>query len=321
MKESILPRMKTSSHETVIGGMFHHIKAHKPTIILGEPGEGKTTTVLDFCTQNNIPSHYKRCSPNTTMKSLLQFLANAVGTRIIGDNDELQSRIVEALKSDPNHCFVFDEAENLACGNGSKIDVLRQITDDTGVPIIICGTYELKDLISGNRDKHKKQNHNRPQMFRRLRKEEFTRIEVTEVSDYLSSLEKQYAVKFEEPVKQLLISHCRDRQSGGLGNFIEIIELLFSFVRPEWENISYQIIRDTGRKLHDHDEESQSFTPINREKDKKKDDESGCEKGDITKAVCSYEEENKPYIDVSQLEIVVVTMPIIKDVLLHKMTM
>ena len=31
-----------------------------------------------------------------------------------------------------------------------------------------------------------------------------------------------------------------ERSYGGLGNFIEILELMISHVRPEWEDISYQ---------------------------------------------------------------------------------
>ena len=130
------------------------------------------------------------------MNSLLVFIANAIGVRVVGDNGTVQDRIQRKLQDDPNYCFVFDEAEYLANGNGSKIDVLRQIFDETDVPIIICGTYVLKDLISGERKKDHNITHNRPQIFRRLRKEEFDRIDEREILDYLRQLEQQYAVSF-----------------------------------------------------------------------------------------------------------------------------
>ena len=63
------------------------------------------------------------------------------------------------------------------------------------------------------------------------------------------------------------IKRLRDRQSGGLGNFIEIIELLFDQVRPEWKNISYQLIKESGRILHTHKEKSQSFKAIKHSKE------------------------------------------------------
>ena len=82
----------------------------------------------------------------------------------------------------------------------------------------------------------------------------------------LIQLEKQYAIFFEPQVKTALISRCRDRQSGGLGNFIEILELMISHVRPEWETISYQIIEESGRILHDHTEDI-SPTPLSSRPD------------------------------------------------------
>jgi len=56
---------------------------------------------------------------------MLVFMANSLGIRNIGGNYELQERIHSRLHEDKNHCFVFDEAEYLAYGNGTKIDVLR----------------------------------------------------------------------------------------------------------------------------------------------------------------------------------------------------
>lgn len=310
MKESILPRMHTNTQDIVLGGIIKHVQDKKMVIVLGEPGEGKTITVLDFCMQNTTPSYYYRCSPNTTMNSLLIFIANAIGVRVVGSNDELQNRIQKKLQQNPDYCFVFDEAEYLAYGNGTKIDVLRQIFDETGVPIILCGTYVLKDLISGERKKNADKTHNRPQIFRRLRKEEFEMIEEQEVFDYLSFLEENYKVIFDTRVKQDLASLCRDRQSGGLGNFIEIIELIFSLVRPEWKDISYQINQQNKRILHTHDEVAQSFTAIKPDK---------LEQQEQYKSPVAYTQNNK--INISTLTPVTIDMSILKDSLRHKMTM
>ena len=319
MKESILPRMHTATQDTVLGGIIKHVNDRKMVIVLGEPGEGKTITVLDFCTQSSFASHYKKCTANTTMNSMLVFMANSLGIRVIGGNDELQERIQNRLHDDPNHCFVFDEAEYLAYGNGTKIDVLRQIYDETSVPIIICGTYVLKDLISGERKKKVTQTHNRPQIFRRLRKEEFDRIDEHEVKDYLTLLEKQYVLQLDSAVKTSLIANCRDRQSGGLGNFVEILELLFSQVRPEWETISYQMIRGTGRTLHHHTEPVQSYTSIKPTKF----DDHEIKDFEEQKRIITASVQSKPdnSIDISTLSPVRVDMKMLQDVLRHKMGM
>lgn len=321
MKESILPRMHTDTQATVLGGIIKHVKDGKIVIVLGEPGEGKSVTILDFCAQHDKPSYYYRCSPNTTMNSLLVFIANAIGVRIVGDNDEVQNRIQEELQNNPNYCFVFDEVEYLVNGNGNKIDVLRQIYDETSVSFVICGTYVLKDLISGERKRKSTKTHNRPQIFRRLRKAEFERIKEEEVAAYISELERQYAVRFEAPAKSVLISHCRDRQSGGLGNFIEIIELLFSVVRPEWETISYQIIEETGRVLHTHKEAAQSFTAIKLDK---KDKELLAQRELLNTSLedkIALFPQKSAYVDVSELKPVVINLAMLQDVLRHKLMM
>ena len=320
MRESLLPRMHIRMQDAVLGGIIKHVSDRKMVIILGEPGEGKTVTALDFSDQNPDPTYYHKCSANTTMNSMLIFMANAIGIRIVGGNDELQSRIQRKLREDPHHCFIFDEAEYLAYGNGAKIDVLRQIHDETSVPIIICGTYILKDLISGVRKKTVTQTHNRPQIFRRLRKEEFDRIEVSEIHDYLIQLEKQYAIFFEPQVKNALISRCRDRQSGGLGNFIEILELIIAHARPEWEDISYQIIEETGRIFHDHMEEIQSYTSIKPSKYDILENEEETENKDNIVNVPTVDTKRE-YINVSALKTATIDMALFNDALRHKMSM
>ena len=224
MKESILPRMHTATQDTVLGGIIKHANDGKMVLVIGEPGEGKTTTVLDFCSRYPTNAYYYRCSTNTTMNGLLVFMANALGIRIVGGNDELQARIEKKLQENPKCVFVFDEAEYIAHGSGVKLDTLRQIYDASSVPIIIAGTYELKDIISGEKKENRKLSHNKPQIFRRLRKEEFERIDSGEIYNYLVELEKQYAVVFDKEVVKELVNLCRDRQNGGLGNFIEVIE-------------------------------------------------------------------------------------------------
>ena len=58
MKESILPRMNNETQDIVLGGIIKHINDKKLVAVLGEPGEGKSVTVLDFCVQNTVPTYY-----------------------------------------------------------------------------------------------------------------------------------------------------------------------------------------------------------------------------------------------------------------------
>lgn len=138
----------------------------------------------------------------------------------------------------------------------------------------------------------------------------------------LIQLEKQYAIFFEPQVKTALISRCRDRQSGGLGNFIEILELMISHVRPEWEDISYQIIAETGRILHDHTEEIQSYTSIKPSRYDSIGNEEEEKIESVVNAVNVPTTDSKhELIDVSALTTVSLDMALLNDALRHKMSM
>lgn len=142
-------------------------------------------------------------------------------------------------------------------------------------------------------------------------------IDESEIYDYLQLLEVEYAVQFDAKVKSELTSQCRDRHNGGLGNFIELIELLFSQVRPEWKDISYQLIRESGRVLHTHTEQAQSFTGIKpRKTSPKEDPEDPAEK---TSDALSSSPEPPTYIDVVSLPVVHIDIATYNDSLRHKM--
>lgn len=137
--------------------------------------------------------------------------------------------------------------------------------------------------------------------------------------DTIGELEQYYAVDFEDRVKSALVSMCRDRQNGSLSNFIEAVELVLPTVRPEWKNISYQIIKETGRVIHGHNEKSQAITSIRPDKIeadlKYEEEKKGKEKVPVVK------DPDPPYeyVDVSKLKRVTLDYATFKDALTHKM--
>ena len=136
----------------------------------------------------------------------------------------------------------------------------------------------------------------------------------------LIQLEKQYAIFFEPQVETALISRCRDRQSGGLGNFIEILELMISYVRPEWETISYQIIEESGRILHDHTEDIQAYTSIKSSRYDILENEEETENKDNIVNVPTVDTKRE-YINVSALKTANIDIALFNDALRHKMSM
>ena len=189
------------------------------------------STLLDDINLEYSDAHVILCSPTMTMKNLLVKIVNSINTHVKGDTYSVQQQLTEALIADPKHILLFDECENLHRGNVSKIDVLRQIYDEANIPMVLCGTYRLQALLSGAND------HNQPQIFRRLFKAEFKLITKEEFTKYLDELEELLVVRFTADVRNELFSLGTDVENGGLGIFIYLLENTLPFIRPEWEEI------------------------------------------------------------------------------------
>lgn len=231
IRRTVLPTMKTASYDEVMGTIKMGIKENKLTAVFGTPGSGKTTLLNDI--EMEYPNaHRILCSPTMTMKNLMVQIANCINAHVKGDTYTVQHQLTDALASDPNHILLFDESEYLHHGNVTKIDVLRQIYDESNTPMVLCGTYELKSLLTGN-----KKDHNQPQIFRRLFKAEFKPVTKDEFINYLEDLEKLLVIRFKTEARNELFSLCTDMENGGLGIFIYLLENTLMFIRPEWENI------------------------------------------------------------------------------------
>ena len=116
--------------------------------------------------------------------------------------------------------------------------------------MVLCGTYQLKSLLSGVDD------HNQPQIFRRLFKAEFKPVTKEEFTKYIDFLEELLVVRFTPDVRNELFTTCTDTENGGLGIFINLLENTLPFVRPEWEEICI------AYKKGDHTDTSQLTTAM-----------------------------------------------------------
>lgn len=222
--------METKSYAEVMGTIKMGIKRKKLTAVFGPPGSGKSSLLNDI--EREYPSaHYILCAPTMTMKNLLVQIANCINTHVKGDTYTVQKQLTEALINDPNHILLFDECEYLHRGNVNKIDVLRQIYDESNIPMVMCGTYQLQNVLSGAND------HNQPQIFRRLFKAEFKSTTKDEFTKYIDQLEELLLLRFTADVRNELFALCTDMENGGLGIFIYLLENMLLFVRPEWEEI------------------------------------------------------------------------------------
>ena len=97
---------------------------------------------------------------------------------------------------------------------------------------------------------------------------------------------------------------------------------MISHVHPEWEDISYQIIEETGRILRDHTEENPSYTSIKPSRYDSIGNEEEEKIESVVNAVNVPTTDSKhEYIDVSALTTVNLDMAFLNDALRHKMSM
>ena len=241
-KQTLLPKMETKSYNEVMGTLDLGLRENKLTVIFGSPGTGKSSALAEFASLHSN-AHMILCSPTMNMKNLLVAIARCINTHVKGDPYTVQQQVTEALVNDPNHILLFDECENLHRGDVSKIDVLRQIYDVSDVNMVLCGTHKLHSLLSGAND------HNQPQIFRRLLKAEFGVTTKQEVTDYLDQLENLLHIRFTSDARNELFTLCTDVENGGLGIFIAMLELMFSIIRPEWKEICRSAKKNTDPSI------------------------------------------------------------------------
>ena len=134
LTQTHLPIMETENFKSVYGSLKFSIQEQKLSVVLGAPGSGKTTVLKMLESENPTRNHYILCSPNTTMKSMLLAIADAINVDVKGDNDRIQTQITTALQDNPNHCIIFDECEvsaKYSCG----------FPDPQVLPIIVVDRY------------------------------------------------------------------------------------------------------------------------------------------------------------------------------------
>ena len=108
-------------------------------LLWGEPGTGKTTAVTLAAIQHH--GLYMRAGMCWTVTSMLGEFCIALGGRRMLRKQDMVNFIVEKMVEDPRPIFV-DEADYLF-GQMAMFDVLRDIYDQSGCPVILIGMEEI----------------------------------------------------------------------------------------------------------------------------------------------------------------------------------
>ncbi len=113
-------------------------------LVYGEPGLGKTQTILWWAMQNN--SVFIRSANNMSAKWLLEELVESLGEMPYYRYSHLFRQVINQLTLDPR-VIIIDEVDYLAT-DAKIIETLRDIHDRTNIPIILVGMGQAdKKLI------------------------------------------------------------------------------------------------------------------------------------------------------------------------------
>ncbi len=207
--KTALDLYETNSYKEGIGWCLYCVENRKFGALIGNPGTGKTTIIKEFA-ERNPGTAYIEAWPGMRMGDLLGAIAAAIGATIAGNTYRKTQQLIAALKERHDITLVLDEAEHLHKWDVDKFEVLRKIWDNTGTPIIICGTQVLHRLLTRE---------NLAQLYRRMFEIRLEGIKADEARAILC----EYNVT--KDAADALVKIAVDRDHGSMGTFVELLGL------------------------------------------------------------------------------------------------
>ncbi len=187
----------------------------KIAVVYGEPGLGKTFTICKWALTNKAV--YIRAAHKMTTCWLLREIAEELGEKPFYSTQDNYNVVIKNLKKQARTIFV-DECDYL-CAGDNIIEILRDIHDVTGSPIIFVGMENLNKKISRSAAI-------KDRLYQELKFEHFDIIELKEV------LQSFTDVEFSETAIEYLAT--RNNQFRQIMKLVEKIEL-----QAKRNNINY----------------------------------------------------------------------------------
>jgi len=149
----------------------------KLALVYGEHGLGKTHSVIWWATRND--AIYVRANNEMTQNGLLKVIVEELGERPFFFMQENFNLVLKHLKSE-SKIIIVDEVDYLI-GNKHVIEVLRDIQDNTGVPIVLVGMGMMDKKIA--RFKHFDD-----RIYKKLKFEHFDENDIKEILESMTEL-------------------------------------------------------------------------------------------------------------------------------------
>lgn len=204
---------ETKEYKEAMGWCAYVFKKRKMGVLIGYPGSGKTTVLRNFCmAQNGVL--YVEAWPQMRMGDMLETIARGLGISVKGNSYSKTQALIDALRGREDVMIAVDEAEYLAKWDVDKLEVLRKIWDNTGTPIILCGTEQLEVMLTRGPKRE-----NLAQLYRRKVEIKLKGIGPAEARNML----RGYNVAAD--AADDLAAIAGDVKHGGMGTFAEILDL------------------------------------------------------------------------------------------------
>lgn len=162
----------------------------KMGLIYGAPGLGKSHTAIWWATKNN--ALYVRAQHKMNTKWLLKEILSEIGEDIKGNISTLSNQCKMRLKLNP-HVLIVDEIDYLL-GSENTIEVLRDIHDNVGIPVVLIGMQNSKNKLG-------KYQHLYDRLSEILEFQSFSKEDVDIIVDELSE------IKITDDAKQIIFEN------------------------------------------------------------------------------------------------------------------
>jgi DNA transposition AAA+ family ATPase len=181
--------------------------------LVGPAGSGKTTILREYA-RINPAARYMKCWALMHMRDLLDTIAQTFDLTLSGTMFRRQQQLIAALQG-TDAMLLLDEAEFLKTWNIKKLEVLREIWDAIGIPIVLCGTDGLKDVLTRGTGRD-----NCAQLYRRCWQGMTSGISADEMNNILG----EYTIS--NDAAKILTQMAVDHRHGGMGNAFETLRIV-----------------------------------------------------------------------------------------------
>ena len=149
----------------------------KLAMVYGEHGLGKTHSVIWWATRND--AIYVRANNEINQNGLLKLIVEELGERPFFSMQENFNLILKHLRIEPK-IIIVDEVDYLF-NYHNAIEILRDIQDNTGVPILLVGMGMVDKKIA-------RLKHFNDRIYKKLKFEHFDENDIKEILESMTDL-------------------------------------------------------------------------------------------------------------------------------------